>query len=310
MGHAAQHRRRERGERVEATPADHHAEKAFEKGFGQAGQGFAGVDVLVDFRVELAGDHVHAADSGADEDTAEEGHQQVLVVDRLAVALGDLGELGRGALPQLLQAFLDALPRQAQQLVLQAGAQEADQRTDDLLADFDQGGDGGRAETGRHGDRDLDDLGERRDHDVVLGGLGVQGELVGGVAERRRDLAAGGHVLGDVALELRERRGRGTVQAAAERVAQVRGGADPVEQLARESVQLLAHAAQGGRVGFREFLTDPVQDEVVSPLPLGVVGDVEVRHRPAAGGWAFRRACRSAPSAGSRALPGRRPGCP
>ncbi|MBL7253231.1 hypothetical protein [Paractinoplanes lichenicola] len=184
MGHPADDGARERGERVEAAPTDHHREQALEQGFGQAGEGFAAVDVLVDFRVELAGDLVHAAHPGTDEDAAGEGHCQVFVVEAvLAVAFGDLGQLGRGALPQLLQTLLQAFPHQAHELVLQAGPQEVDQGADDLLAYFDQAGHRGRAEAGGHGDRDFDDLGEGRDHDVVLRGFRVQGELVRGVAE-------------------------------------------------------------------------------------------------------------------------------
>ncbi|WP_344646515.1 hypothetical protein [Winogradskya consettensis] len=114
---------------------------------------------------------MHAADAGADEGAAGEGHCQIFVVDAFSVAFEDLCHLGGGALPEFFEAFFEGFPGQFHQLVAQLRLEEVDQGLDDLLADFDEAGDRGGAEAGGQGEGDLDYLGEGRDDDVVLGGF-------------------------------------------------------------------------------------------------------------------------------------------
>ncbi len=290
VGHSADHRRRHGGPRVEAAATDHHGEQALEQRLGERRQALPRQDTVVDLREELAADHLHTADARADERATGERHRQVLVVQGLAVALDDLRDLGGGALPEFLQALLERLPGQPHQHVAQALAEQADQRPDDLLTDLDQGGHRCRAEARGQRDGDLHDLGEGRDDDVVLGVLRVQREVVGGAAQCQRDVAAGRHVLGDTDLVLLERVHRRAGQAPGQPVAEVGGRAHPVEDGAAERVQLVAHGPQGGGVGLRVLLADGDEDQVVRPLPLRVVGDVEVGHvLPGAGGWLRRR---------------------
>ncbi|GAA2491415.1 hypothetical protein [Winogradskya humida] len=110
VGHSADDGGGESGEGVEASASHHHGEEAFEEGFAEAGEAFLAEDVLVDFRVELAADHVHAADARADEGAAGEGHCQIFVVDAFSVAFEDLGYLGGGALPEFFEAFFERFP--------------------------------------------------------------------------------------------------------------------------------------------------------------------------------------------------------
>ncbi|NED54917.1 hypothetical protein G3I24_29025 [Micromonospora aurantiaca] len=285
VGHPADHRRAHGGPRVEAAAADHHGEQALEQRLGERRQPFPRQDVVVDLREELAADHLYAADARADEGATGERHRQILVVEGLAVALDDLRDLGGGALPEFLQALLERLPGQPHQHVPQPLAEQADQRSDDLLTDLDQGGHRRRAEARGQRDGDLHDLCEGRDDDVVLGVLRVQREVVGRAAQRQRDVAAGRHVPGDPDLVLLERVHRRAGQAPGQPVAEVGGRAHPVEDGAAERVQLVAHGPQGGGVGLRVLLADGDEDQVVRPLPLRVVGNVEVGHGLAGRGW-------------------------
>ena len=48
----------------------------------------------------------------------------------------------------------------------------------------------------------------------------------------------------------------------------------PGSAQAAGGLQFLRHRSQRGRIGLRELLADGVEDQVIDPLPLGIVGDV------------------------------------
>ncbi|WP_238323915.1 hypothetical protein [Salinispora pacifica] len=237
---AADDRRGHRGKWVEAAP-DHHVEQALEEGFRKRGQRLAGVGVLVDLRVELSADRMHAGDAHADEESARESKGKVLVVETFTVALGHLRELGSHALPELLEPFLDTFPDQPQQLVPQPHTKKIDQGLYDLLPNFYQCGHGRRAETRGDGEGDLNHLGERGDDDIVLSGFRIQGKLVSRVPEGPRDIPGGRDVVRDAAPELVERVRGGSVQICGEPVAQVGRRRGPVQQVVGEGVELIPH---------------------------------------------------------------------